>query len=345
MSSISNDTLMRAGKRRPRVAALVLLLLAAVYAAVALPWVQHAFAPRAEERENALANAEAVAETVEDILADRGAHDLQSYADLRKALFTGEDGLAYVRVWDEKAQLACEMARDLPQPRAGNGGRLPDLGFAHAAAAVAPRVTDARWVQTVTDLQEMMRMQAVITEKLDAGLLTDDAKVVGKAELREYAQTALAMAQSVSDDGVALDDVIDNMRVVQAYLRDKQGKGLSEATDASMAVGDGLSAALGEFRARADATPMLPGALAAVEPGAHWPLLRARRVLIPIFVPTDENDLAVKLAGYVESGFYDRDPNAMRALAATPAGVLALIALALLATGGTRRRKAEMPLD
>ncbi len=339
MSNISNATSTRAGKVRSGLTALVLVIIALIYAGVALPWVHQVFAaPTPEEQSNALASTEAVAETVEEMVADAGGHDLQTYTDLREVLFADDDALAYVRVWDADAQLACEMARDLPQPRAGNGGRLPDLGVQGAVAALQPRLRDARWMQTVADLQDLLRTQQAITERLDTALLTDDARVEDKADVTDWQQAALEQAQSFGKDGVALDDVAEQMQVTCDFLTAKAGGDLSVATDASLEAENGISAALAEFRAHADATPALPAVLAAVEPGAHWPLLRARRILIPLVIPAN-TDLAVTHGGYVEVGFYDRDPQAMLALAAAPAVALVLFALVLLALGGKRTRK------
>jgi hypothetical protein len=96
-----------------------------------------------------------------------------------------------------------------------------------------------------------------------------------------------------------------------------------------------------EHRVSFDTITALPPVLAKAESGAHWPFLRGRRAILPLFVPA-VNDTAVTHAGYAEVGFYDRPLPAMLALAATPAAVLLLAALLTALLGGRKRKVEEM---
>lgn len=338
MSSISNATLTRAGKSCRWRAPLALVLLAMLYSAIALPWTWRAFTARgAEEQENALGNAEAVAEVVESE-ADGDGHDLAYYGKLCDSLFKDEDALAYFRFWDADLRLTCEVTRDLRAPCGGNGGRLPDLSLQAAMGPVQAQLKDEAWMETLVDLRVLADNQREITGQL--GSAAQQSKTGLKAISGAYVlqEDALHHVETLVKTHPALASVVTDMNTALDTMSGVNQQTVADARDASVQVEDDLSSALLRHRARVDATPALPPTLAKAEPGAHWPFLRGKRILIPLFIPASSDDTSALIpAGYLEVGFYDRPVRDMLLLAATPAAVLVLLALALLLIGRPKR--------
>ncbi|HOF86841.1 MAG TPA: hypothetical protein PLZ36_01885 [Armatimonadota bacterium] len=345
MSSMSSATLTRARKPRPARrtgrAPLVLILLALLYGAVALPWTARTFgALGSEEHDVAVVVAGPIAETVEAVLTESEETDLTLYGDLLVPLFDDWDALAYVRIWDPRLRLICELSRERTVPRAGPDGRLPDLGLDASAAAARDRLRETAWIQAVADLQGLLATQREITSLLDTAVAegqTGPAVVNGSYVLQE---DALKLTETLQRKGVPVGGVAREMRAVLDSMTGEGAEAVAAAQTAALRAEDGLAMALVEHRITLDTLPALPPALAQAEPGAHWPFLRGRRALLPVFTPA-VSDLAIVHAGYVEVGFYDRPLPRMLLLAAAPAAVLLLAALIIALRHRPRRRREE----
>ncbi|OPZ85855.1 MAG: hypothetical protein BWY76_01220 [bacterium ADurb.Bin429] len=345
MSSMSSVTLTRERNprpaRRPWLAPLVLVLLAILYGAVALWWTLTTFGARgSEEHDVAFVVAGPIAETVEAVLTESDETDLQLYGDLLVPMFDDWDSLAYVRIWDPRLRLTCELSRDLTVPRAGNGGRLPDLGLEASAAGMIERQQDSGWLQTITDLQGLLATQREVSMLLESAVdegQSGRAVVSGTYTLQE---DALKLAEILQRKSLPMESVLKAMRAVLDNMTGEGAEAVAAAWEAARRAENGLAMALVEHRITLDTLPALPASLANAEPGAHWPFLRGRRALLPVFTPVI-GEVALAHAGYVEVGFYDRPLPRMLLLAVTPSIVLLLAALVIALVDRPRKRREE----
>jgi hypothetical protein len=339
MSNTSNDTLMPADdrRRRGRIVPLILFLLALVYGGLAVPWALRAFgpAPDADEQAEAFSLAGPIAETIEAAQATTDTPDIDLYADLVSPLFADEDTLAYIRVWDPRGRLAFEVTRDLTVPRAGNAARLPALGIDAALEPLRAQVKDARWVETIGQLQALEQDQGDITALFDA--MADPPTTAQRNHVLVVQDNTLKLTESLREIGLPVADAAADMQRVLDALTGPEPDAAT-ARSASEDVESDLTLALTGKRARQDTVATLPAWLAKAEPGPHWPFLRGRRVVMPLFVPAATDEL-IAVSGYAEIVVFTRPLSAMLTLAAIPAILLLLAALLTALAGRPRGEK------
>lgn len=318
-----------------------LLLLVLLAGAGACVWYAgrpalHEF--RTEQRTDDLAYAGMIAENAEQLLADPPLDLTRALGEVLTPLFGSEDNLAAVRIRDAQGRVLCEIGRDHPQDT-----QAPSqlTGLPPATVKAPPR-----------DL--IFRLQQLVDTQDDLSGRMEDALKAGKGdgmhnELYIMQDSNIQDAELLQTKAPKLADALASMREAVEALTHTDANSLYLAKQASEQAEGDLSLALEEQRAVTDFPGRLPKNLAAACPADLLPL-RARRVTVPLYVPTGTIEL-IAPAGTVEVIFADR-PTALplsaahRILAAplrwVPPAVLLLGALLTLVI---RKRRRNDPKD
>lgn len=349
MSSISNATSTRAEADPPRrsspwraIVIVILLLAAGIYAAVVLPPRLRQF--RADQRDGDVALAGMAAESVElqwdSVVTD---DPTVLFGDTAK-LFEVDDSIAYVRIFDSERKAVCEITRSAPhRANISTNPALRAQGVGAEMDAMAQRLADPDWVKPVSDLQTLILSQGVLASQLDDALAGGAIDDLVRNSLYSQQLSTVTMAETLEESFPAISGAVACMKDAQAALEHGDTSSLERASQCATDAESALSSALEKYRAVIGKQPVtLTPALAAVAPppasvlARLWRSVNGRRVLIPLFLAGEGEDLATPL-GWCEVVFYDR-PADRASLALLPAAAL-LLALVLLIFRPRKKRR------
>ncbi|HEX2951408.1 MAG TPA: hypothetical protein VHV83_17835, partial [Armatimonadota bacterium] len=194
-----------------------------------------------QRRADYLALTGPVAETIEQHLADDPSGDQQFYTDMLPQLFSAEDKLAAVRVWDSAGQLAGELTRlDSQTLRAGGGGTLPDLNFHRVAKSLVPTLHDDAWTDPIAQLQLVETEQDLFTKHLEA-LRDTHVSVSAREKLYMQQDNLLQMADELNGNLHSMDEEIKEMNAVLDLLTLEDSDAIAKAAKQSNAIQNALT--------------------------------------------------------------------------------------------------------
>lgn len=321
---------------------LVLILAAVLYVwGVILPAAR---TYRTAQRPDDLAFAGLAAEEIEARLNDEERDQPPDYADILTPFFTSDSTIAYLRLWNPRAQLTGEITRLAPgHPQLDGHGQLPDLGVRQALQPLFARAKHESWREPIILFQQLLNEQREVTTRVQAIVEGEQQRGIGaRSGLYVLQDDALRLARTLAST-YPLGEAVQAMRAASAGITEGRAESLAAALTASEDAEAALTQTLETYRATTDTLFTLPSALGrlAPEPTA-WParlcpLVGGRRVLIPLFTLRPGEGLSA-LAGAVEIVFYDH-PAAL----AVPIGwrwiPLVLLLLGMLTLGMRPRRR------
>ena len=346
-SDISTPNEQRTRRRRSpwrAIGVLLLVLATIVYGYVIFLRVQTRV--NDDKEDTAQVTAGFLAEDIEAASVESGvspAADPTMLANVMTPYFAEEPLLASVRIWSRTQELACEISRpETATPRAGNGGLLPDLGFAAIADKITTQQQDSAWMDEVGQYQLLENEESDLGKQIDAAQKQAKIDEAQRQTLYQLQQTIIELARTRNDADGTLDDTIQDMTGVLNDLADKEAN-LNTASDDVETVSTDLTEVFTDFRASTDRLATLPPELASSAPASTewfmrvWPAVRGQRVIIPLFISSFDGQLATP-AGFAEVVLYDRPGEVLGSAGwqqltkreITPAAVMLLLALLII---------------
>lgn len=299
----------------------------------------------AQKRADYLAVSGPVAEEVEQHLAS-GGDDQSFYADVISPLFKSEDDLAAIRIWNSAGALTCELTKADPRTvRAGQGGTLSEMNFHKTAKPLIAKLHNKSWTDPIMQMQLIANEQDTLAQRMGA-FGKKNVNIHVREQFYTQQDYILQLTEDLNGKQQTLDQAIKDMNGILDLLTMDDDAILPEAVTKSDAVLDDISSVLAIYRTSFNTLSPLPHALAAAAPKDSsiwqriWPTIYAERVIVPIFVP-DESEQLVSPAGFVEILFYDHPSDILALLGWRRIGiVLGLLFLTLLMAVWPRRKEA-----
>jgi len=305
---------------------------------IILPAYQHY---RIMQDQDYLAVAGVVAEGVEAHLSENDGIIDTEVTDHIQPVLANDTRFAYARVWSP------ELAASALVSRLPNVLSPKELGSPPTFAPVQNSLAQDTWVAEIPLLQHLVTTQGAITAQLDE---QPQALEVVRNALLARQDLVLKMTVDLVEQHAALQDAVVEMNAVMDALTSNQQDARSTARDASANAESTISLVLEEYRATTEEA-ILPIAVAQTAPAPSsvvsllYPVVRGRRVLIPLLIATEHGDSTH--VGYAEVVFFDRlgDIISSLLLAALPSFLCLLAAVLVLVLRRKQPGGAEVGSD
>ncbi len=317
MSNMSNDTLTPADERPPiRRRRSPWRIFFALLCVAAGGWYAWHTAPPAIDTYEAARRVEItntvspMVEALEQEINPPNLKPVSKLPQLTTAFFEANDTVAYVRLWNNKGEMLCEVSR-LDSKTILTTPQLPDLGARDAFRMAVDWTHDAEWRKPIIDLRPLLLGQNNLSDSL---LATVDSKTITPNTRLDLYLQQQSIYDSVDKQVIFYPELQVATVPMNSILELLSGKedisNIQAAVDLSQTAETTLSLAVENRRLVFDETGALPQNLAGQAPAggmlsAIWTVVNARRVMAPIFGNAfGENPIPT--AAVVEIGSFSR---------------------------------------
>lgn len=343
MSNMSNDTLTPADEytpqRRRRSPWRIFFALLCVAAGGWYAW--HTAPPtidsyEAARRVEVTNTVSPMVEALEQEISPPNLKPISELPQFTTSFFEENDTVAYVRLWNSKGEMLCEVSR-LDSKTVLTSPQLPSMGARDAFQLAVDWTHDADWRKPIIDLRPLLLGQSNLSDSLQATM--NSKTITPNTRLDLYLQQQ-SIYDSVDKQVIFYPELQAATVPINSILELLSGKedigNIKAAIDLSQTAETALSLALENRRLVFDETVALPQNLARQAPAggmlsAIWTEVNARRVMAPIFgVAFGENPIPT--AAVVEIGSFSRPYELWQsvALACWPSLIALLLAILFL---------------